>query len=50
MITHLTLHMAPALAEKAVCCPEDWVTCKNAGVGLCQDSCPEFLLKIVFSL
>lgn len=50
MTTYLTLHMAPVLAEKAVYFPEDWVTCKNAGIGLCQDSCPEFLLKIAFFL
>lgn len=50
MTTHLPLHMPPASAEKAVYCPEEWVTCKNAGIGLCQGSCPEFLLEIVFSL
>lgn len=50
MTTYLTWHMASALEEKAVYCPEYWLTCKNAGIGLFQESCPEFLLRIVFSL
>lgn len=50
MTTHLILQMASALEEKAVYCPEYLITCDNAGMGLCQDNCPEFLFKIVFSL